>query len=73
MLYLTSATFELVTGNLEINLDGGEVRPKASIDVECVESNKVLVDHILLAGIVTTDRYLPGLIAVIGGQSGCVH
>ena len=40
---------------------------KTSLDVEGAELTAALVDHVLLANIVTTDRYLPGLQAVAGG------
>ncbi|WP_298447793.1 YbjN domain-containing protein [Ferrimicrobium sp.] len=74
-LYLTRANFGLVVGNFEMDLDGNEVRFKTSVDMEGVDVSEALVDHLLLAGIVTTDRYLPGLEAVIAGQDAlsCVE
>jgi hypothetical protein len=67
-LFLTRANFGLVIGNFELDLESGEIRFKTSVDVEGVEINDALVDHLLLAGVIATDRYLPGIAAVIGGQ-----
>jgi len=68
-LYLTRANYGLVIGNFELDLDDGEVRLKASIDVEGATLTEALVDHLVIAGAVTTDRYIPGLQAVIDGVS----
>jgi hypothetical protein len=68
-LYLTRANYGLVIGNFELDLDDGEVRFKTSIDVEGATLTEALVDHLVIAGAVTTDRYIPGLQAVIDGMS----
>ena len=65
--YLTRANFGLVLGNFELDLDGGEVRYKTSIDVEDAAISDALIDHLVAASITVTDQYLPGLRAVIGG------
>ncbi len=65
--YLTRANFGLVLGNFELDLDGGEVRYKTSIDVEDDAISDALIDHLVAASISVTDQYLPGLRAVIGG------
>jgi hypothetical protein len=65
--YLTRANFGLVLGNFELDLDDGEVRYKTSIDVEDDAISDALIDHLVAASITVTDRYLPGLRAVIGG------
>lgn len=68
-LYLTRANYGLIIGNFEFDLDDGEVRFKTSIDVEGAPLTEALVDHLVIAGAVTTDRYLPGLHAVIKGAT----
>lgn len=66
-LYLTRANFRLVIGNFEMDLDGDEVRFKTGADLADVELTEATVDHLLLAGVVTCDRYLPGLHQVLDG------
>lgn len=66
-LYLTRANFGLVIGNFEMDLDGTEVRFKTSADLADVDLTETTVDHLLLAGVVTCDRYLPGLHHVLDG------
>jgi hypothetical protein len=67
-LYLTRANFGLAIGNFELDLDDGEVRYKTSIDVEGAQILEPLIDHLFLANVVTVDRYLNGLRAVIEGD-----
>jgi hypothetical protein len=67
-LYLTRANFGLAIGNFELDLDDGEVRYKTSIDLEGAQIVEPLVDHLFLANVVTVDRYLSGLRAVIEGD-----
>jgi hypothetical protein len=66
-LFLTRANFGLVLGNFELDLDDGELRYKTSIDVEDVEIVDKLIDNLVLANVATTDRYLPGIRAVLAG------
>lgn len=68
-LYLTRANYGLVIGNFEFDLDDGEVRFKTAIDVEGAVLTEALVDHLVIAGAVTTDRYLPGIHAVVEGAT----
>ncbi len=67
-LFLTRANFGLVIGNFELDMDDGEVRFKTSVDLEGVDFTDLVVDHLVLAAIVTSDRYLPGLVAVLAGR-----
>jgi hypothetical protein len=67
--YLTRANFGLAIGNFELDLDDGEVRYKTSIDVEGAQIVEPLIDHLFLANVVTVDRYLNGLRAVIEGDA----
>jgi hypothetical protein len=71
-LYLTRANFGLAIGNFELDVDDGEVRYKTSIDVEDAQILEALIDHLFLANVVTVDRYLNGLRAVIEGAAADV-
>ena len=66
-LFLSRANYGLAIGNFEIDLDDGEVRYKTSIDVEGAVLEEPLIDHLLLANIVTVDRYLRALESVVAG------
>jgi hypothetical protein len=66
-VFLTRVNYGLSIGNFELDLDNGEVRYKTSVDVEDVTLEEPLVDHLLLANIVTVGRYLPALGTVVDG------
>ncbi len=66
--YFTRANYGLPIGNFELDLDDGEVRYKTSIDVEEDRLTRALLNHIIYANIVTVDKYLPGLMAVVYGD-----
>ena len=61
---LTWVNFDLVIGNFEIDLDGGHVRYKTSIDVEGTALTPTLVRPLVYDNVLTMDRYLPALQAV---------
>ncbi len=63
--FLTRANFGLAVGNFEMDWDGGTIRFKTSVDVEGVQVNDALVEGLMSANIITTERYLPGLRAVV--------
>jgi hypothetical protein len=67
-VFLTRANYGLAIGNFELDLDDGEVRYKTSVDVEGTSLDEPLVDHLLLANIVTVGRYLSALESVIAGS-----
>jgi hypothetical protein len=66
-LFLTRANFGLVIGNFELDLDDGELRYKTSVDVEGTELTEPMIDQLVLANVAITDRYLPGIVAVLQG------
>lgn len=66
-LFLTRANYGTVIGNFELDLDSGELRYKTSIDVEGSEMGEGLIRQLVLANVVTTDLYLPGISAVLAG------
>ena len=65
--FLTRANYGLVVGNFEMDYEDGEVRYKTSLDVEDTEATTELLRHIVYANVTTMDRYLPGILAVLGG------
>jgi hypothetical protein len=67
-IYLTRANYELAIGNFEMNVEGGQVRFKTSIDVQGAELSDPLIDHLFMANTVSTARYLSGLEAVVAGS-----
>jgi hypothetical protein len=66
-VFLTRANYGLPIGNFELDLDNGEVRYKTSVDIEDAPLEEPLVDHLLLANIVTVGRYLSALGMVVDG------
>lgn len=66
-LYVTRVNHGLAIGNLELDLDAGEVRCKASADLEGVELGDALLGNLLAAAVELLDVYLPGVREVVGG------
>jgi len=68
--YITRANFGLRIGNLELDLDDGEVRYKSSVDFEGGELTRWLMRNAIYSAVQTMDRYLGGLLSVMyGGKS----
>jgi hypothetical protein len=65
--YLTRVNMHLSVGNFEMDFEDGEVRFRTSIDVEGDRLTAPLVRSLAVANVVTMDRYLPGLAAVVAG------
>jgi hypothetical protein len=61
------ANFGLAIGNFELDYDGGEVRFRTSIDVEGSVADAAMVRNAMVANVLTMDRYVPGLLAVLAG------
>lgn len=61
------ANFGLAIGNFELDVDGGEVRFRTSIDAEGTEPTAALVRNAVVANVLTMDRYVAGLLAVLDG------
>jgi hypothetical protein len=64
--FITRANYGLVMGNLELDMDDGEIRYKTSRDLS---SDKLaeLLPPLLYANVVSLDRYLPGIRLVVEG------
>jgi hypothetical protein len=67
--FITRANYGIVIGNFELDYADGEVRFKTSIDVEDARLTPPLIHHLVYANLLMTDRYLPGITAIIEGQS----
>jgi hypothetical protein len=63
------ANFGLAIGNFELDVDGGEVRFRTSIDVEGATPTPELVRNAVVANVLTMDRYVPALLAVLEGTA----
>jgi hypothetical protein len=75
--YATRANAGLVTGNFEVDVDRGEVRYKTAIDLSDVPGDaladgtvvRALVSDLAYTNAATADRYLPGLLQVVGATA----
>jgi hypothetical protein len=59
------ANQQLVLGNFELDTGRGELRFRTGIDVRGDRLTPALLTHVVHAGILTMDRYLPELVQVI--------
>lgn len=75
--YVTRANAGLVTGNFEVDHEAAGVRFKTAIDLSDVPPDDLasgsvirsLVADLAYTNVATTDRYLPGLLQVVGGTA----
>jgi hypothetical protein len=67
--YLTRANYGMIIGNFEMDFDDGEVRFKSSVDVQGIELVPDLIRNAAYPACLMMDKYLPGLIAILGGVS----
>ena len=67
--FITRANYGLRIGNLEMDFDNGEVRYKSSIDFEGVPLTKPLIKNTIYPAVQTMDRYLPGIMKLVYGES----
>jgi hypothetical protein len=63
--FVTRANYGLSIGNFELDLDDGEVRFKTSLDVKGAELTVPLVERAVVMNLHATNRYLPGLQALM--------
>lgn len=62
---LTRANYGLRVGNFEMDMDDGEIRYKASIDVEGGVLGETMVQNLVRASVASFDRYYPALMRVV--------
>jgi hypothetical protein len=69
--YLTRANYGLPLGNFEMDFSDGEVRFKTSLDVEGEEYmlTPAMIKSLVYSNVLTMDRYLAGMMAVIYGDA----
>ena len=65
--FCNRANFGLAIGNFELDVDGGEVRFRTSIDAEGTDPTPELVRNAVVANVLTMARYVTGLLAVLNG------
>ncbi len=65
--FCNRANFGLAVGNFELDVDGGEVRFRTAVDADGAVPSAALVRNAVVANVLTMDRYLPGLVAVLAG------
>jgi hypothetical protein len=66
--YLMRANFGLTTGNFELDFEEGEARFRTSIVAADGSISQVMVKTLVYLNLLTMDRYLPGLLAVMDGN-----
>jgi hypothetical protein len=68
MEFITRANFDLVMGNFEMDIDGGVVRYKASLDFSGMDLSALLVRNLMLSAIYCIETYSSALQAVMNGS-----
>lgn len=61
------ANFGLAIGNFELDFDGGEVRFRTAADGDGTTLDTEHVSNVVVANVMTMDRYLPAIVAVLQG------
>lgn len=65
--FLTRANYGLPLGNFELDMNDGELNFKNSLDVSGGHLTAAMVKTLVLFGIESMNRYLPGLRAILQG------
>jgi hypothetical protein len=66
--FITRANYGMTIGNFELDFEDGEIRYKASIDVEGDRLTPALIKNLVYTNVMMMDEYLPGIKAVIDGE-----
>lgn len=67
--FLTRANYGIEIGNFELDFDSGEIRCKTSLDVTGDRLTPALIKSLVYTNVLTIDRYLPGIRAVLEGTT----
>lgn len=67
--YVTRANYGLMVGNFELDFSDGEVRFKIAMDTDGIRLNEDIIGLTIFGNCRTMDKYLPGLMSVIYGNS----
>lgn len=68
MELVTRINFGLVIGCFELDLDDGELRFRASVDLEGATQDATGMKNVVFAAAATYARYQPSLVDVVGGM-----
>jgi hypothetical protein len=66
---ITRLNYGLTIGNFELDFGDGEVRYRASVDVEDTELQPELIKPLAAAAVLNMDYYIPGIRAVVRGDA----
>ena len=66
--FFTQVNDGLTIGNFEMNMEDGEARFRMGVAVTDRPLTSSEIDHLVVSGLSTAEHYLPGLMAVIGGD-----
>jgi hypothetical protein len=69
MEFITRANYGLLLGNFELDINDGELRYKASIDVEDSRLSRSQFRNLLFGSVAAIDRYFPHLQRVLQGAA----
>jgi hypothetical protein len=67
--FLTRANYGMEIGNFELGFDSGEIRFKTSLDVTGDRLTTAPIKPLVYTNVLTIDRYLPGIQAILDGTS----
>jgi hypothetical protein len=70
--FITRANYGIVLGNFEMDFSDGEIRYKTSVGVEGSFLDVALIRQLVYSNLLITDKYLPGIQAVIQGRSAAL-
>jgi len=59
--FVCRANYGMIIGNFELDMDDGEIRYKASADVEDVGLQPTMIRNLVYAACLTLDNYLPAI------------
>ena len=67
--FVNRANYGLILGNFEMDYQDGEVRYKTSATTDGAPLNATLLGQLVQVNVLTLDKYLPGIMNVIYGQT----
>jgi len=73
MEFVVRANYGLTIGNFDLDADDGELRFRTSLDVQGDRLSPALLRQLLWTNVGTSDKYLPGLRAVIEDEAAPGH
>ena len=73
--FIARANFGMFVGNFELDVDSGTLQFRTSIDIEDDEDKLTphMLKSLLYQNVLTMDKYLPGLQAVLAGRSSAAE